>query len=102
MADPEFLSGVPSDHVLARLAQADGDEIKSGKMFSPESSAFLAVNTFGWFIPDPALIPAFPGLEHAYPASMVEVEFKARFPWRGRRHPSLDAAAETATHFIGI
>jgi len=87
---------------MARLAQADGDEIKSGKIFSPESSAFLAVNTFGFFVQQPALIPAFPGLEDTYPATMVDVEFQARFPWRGGRHPSLDAVVETSTHLIGI
>ncbi len=102
MADPVFLPGVPAEHVLGRLAQADGDEIESGKIFSPDSSAFLAVNTFGWFIPHPALIPAFPGLEHAYPATMVDVEFSARFPWRGGRHPSLDAVIETPTFLIGV
>lgn len=62
----------------------------------------LAVNTFGFFINQPALLPPFPGLEDVFPAQWVEVEFKARFPWRGGRHPSLDAVAETATHFIGI
>ncbi|MEQ1782938.1 MAG: hypothetical protein ABMA14_16360 [Hyphomonadaceae bacterium] len=102
MTDIVFLTGIPVDHVLARLADADGDEINSGKLQNPDSSAMLAVNAFGWFIERPALLPPFPELEGVFPASMVEVEFKARFPWRGGRHPSLDAAVETATHFIGI
>jgi hypothetical protein len=69
---------------------------------SPESSAALAVNCFGWFIPRPELLPPFPALRAAFPAERVEVEYQARFPWRGGRHPWLDAAAVTASHLIGV
>jgi len=102
MADPLFLPGIPVEHVLARLAAADGDEINSGKLNNPDSSALLACNAFGWFIPRPELLPPFPGLEAIFPATMVDVEFRARFPWRGGRHPSLDAVVETQTHLIGV
>jgi hypothetical protein len=55
----EFLAGVPSDLVIKRLSAAGGNEGGSGKLQSPESSAALAVNTFGWFIERPELLPEF-------------------------------------------
>jgi hypothetical protein len=48
--DLAFLPGISVDHMLKRLAKAGGNEVASGKFASPESSAALAVNTFGWFI----------------------------------------------------
>jgi hypothetical protein len=32
----------------------------------------------------------------------VDVEYCARFPWSGGRHPWLDAVVETAAHLIGV
>ena len=98
-----FLTGVPEDRVRTALAAAGGNEIDSGKLDSPESSAALAVNTFGWFIERPADLPSFPPLADLdWPAQRVDVERQMRFPWRGGRHPWLDAAVETATHLIGV
>lgn len=98
-----FLPGVPEDRVRAALATAGGNEIESGKLDSPESSAALAVNTFGWFIERPADLPLFPPLADLdWPADRVDVERQMRFPWTGGRHPWLDAAVETATHLIGV
>ena len=98
-----FLPGVPADRICAALAAAGGNEIESGKLDSPESSAALAVNTFGWFIEQPADLPPFPPLADLdWPAHRVDVERQMRFPWRGGRHPWLDAAVETATHLIGV
>lgn len=97
-----YLEGVPIDHVRSRLSAAGGNEEASGKLASPESSAALAVNAFGWFIPRPELLPAFPGLESAFPAQIVDVEYQARFPWSGGRHPWLDAVVITQSHLIGI
>jgi hypothetical protein len=37
-----FLPGVPVEHVLRRLAKAGGNEVASGKLASPDSSAALA------------------------------------------------------------
>ena len=102
MTQEVYLEGVPIDHVRSRLNAAGGNEEASGKLASPESSAALAVNAFGWFIPRPELLPAFPGLESAFPAELVDVEYQARFPWSGGRHPWLDAVVITATHLIGI
>ena len=102
-ADYAFLPGVPSDVVLRRLNAAGGNEVNSGKLSSPESSAALAVNTFGWFIEQPELLPAFPMLHSLnWPATQVEVEYCARFPWSGGKHPWLDAWVETPTAIIGV
>ncbi len=102
MTDSGFLPGVAVQHVLGRLAKAGGNEVESGKFASPESSAALAVNCFGWFIPRPELLPPFPGLRAAFPAELVDVEYQARFPWAGGRHPWLDAVVITASHLIGV
>lgn len=99
---PEFLPGVPVEHVMARLRDAGGNEIASGKLRSVESSAALAINCFGWFIPRPGQLPPLPGLEGAGRAEFVDVEFCARFPWSGGRHSWLDAVAQTSTTIIGI
>lgn len=102
MTDAKFLPGVAVEHVLGRLAKAGGNEVESGKLASSESSAALAVNTFGWFVERPAALPSFPGLDADYPATLVDVEYCARFPWAGGRHPWLDAIVETPEHLIGI
>jgi hypothetical protein len=101
-ADLRFLPGVVVDHVIQRLKAAGGKEIESGKLASPESSAALAVNTFGWFVECPELLPQLPGLEHVGRPTYVDVEYCARFPWAAGRHPWLDAIVETDTHLIGV
>jgi hypothetical protein len=101
--EPKFLPGVPADLILAALAKAGGNEIESGKLNSPESSAALAVNAFGWFLTRPADLPPFPQLSDIdWPAVRVDVERQMRFPWSGGRHPWLDAAIETGKHLIGV
>ena len=100
---PTFLPGVPENLVRAALSKAGGNEIVSGKLDSPESSAALAINAFGWFIERPAILPRFPQLNQIdWPATCVSVERQMRFPWRGGRHPWLDAAVETDGHIIGV
>lgn len=102
-SDPlQFLEGVARDHVLDRLRKAGGNEVKSGKLGSDESSAALAVNTFGWFIERRELLPPLPGMAPAAKVLLVDVEYCARFPWRGGRHPWLDAVVETDTQLIGV
>jgi hypothetical protein len=98
----QFLPGIPASHVLDRLTKAGGKEIESGKFSSTESSAALAVNCFGWFVERPERLPPLPGLETAGVPEMVDVEFCARFPWSGGRHPWLDAVVKTPTTLIGI
>ena len=102
MTNIEFLPGVDREHVLGRLAKAGGNEVESGKLASKESSAALAVNTFGWFIQRPLALPHLPGMKRGVPASLVDVEYCARFPWRGGRHPWLDAVVETEIQLIGV
>ena len=101
--DSLFLPGIPVARVIAAFARAGGQEIESGKLASPESSAALAANCFGWFMERPADLPPFPGLPGlGWPALEVDIECQMRFPWRGGRHPWLDAAIQTPTHLIGI
>lgn len=98
-----FLPGVAEERVRAALERAGSNEIESGKLSGPESSAALAVNAFGWFLERPAELPAFPPLlDLDWPGQRVDVERQMRFPWSGGRHPWLDAAVETATHVIGV
>ena len=97
-----FLPGVPEDHVRRRLAATGGNEIESGKFCSPESSAALAANAFGWFVDQPSRFPPLPGTAQMGPAEQVDVEFSARFPWSGGHHPWLDALVLTSTHLIGV
>lgn len=95
--------GVPEHRVRAALDRAGGNEIGSGKFASPESSAALAVNGFGWFLDRPDALPPFPSLSHIdWPAVHVDIERQMRFPWRGGRHPWLDAVVETRTCIIGV
>ncbi|WP_395707823.1 PGN_0703 family putative restriction endonuclease [Reyranella sp.] len=98
----DLLPGVPRAHVLARLAKAGGNEVKSGKLMSPESSAALAVNVFGWFVERRESLPPLPGMRAGDAPLMVEVEYCARFPWSGGRHPWLDAVIETEHQLIGV
>jgi hypothetical protein len=101
--DSLFLAGVDGAAVCAALNRAGGNEIRSGKLASPESSAALAVNCFGAYLATPRLLPPFPALADLdWPAATVAVERQMRFPWRGGRHPWLDAAVETPRHLIGI
>jgi len=75
-----FLPGVPVEYVLARLRKAGGNEVGSGKLASLESSAALAVNTFGWFHERADRLPLLPMLTVS-PAIVVNVEVTAHtFP----------------------
>lgn len=101
--DNIFLPGLPIDRILAAYLAAPGNEIESGKFISPESSAALAANAFGLFLGRAADLPALPGCEDAgWPALSLQLEAVARFPWRGGRHPCLDALVETRAALIGI
>lgn len=102
-AESRLLPGVPEELVLAALAAAPGNEIGSGKLDHPQSSAALAVNGFGWFIERLEELPPLPGLEDLdWAARCVSLEQEMRFPWAGGRHPWLDAVVDTDTHVIGV
>lgn len=97
----DFLPGLPVDALLAALRRSPGNELDSGKFASPDSSSALAVNAFGWFLERPADLPPLPGVPMGRPEA-VEIEAEMRFPWRGGRHPWLDAAVTTATTLVGV
>lgn len=101
MTDPSFLPGVPVPAVLDALRRSPGSELATGKFDSPESSAALAANAFGWFLQRPAALPPLPGVPMGQPDT-VEIEAEMRFPWTGGRHPWLDAAITTATTLVGV
>jgi len=94
---------LPTDRIIAAFERSPGNELGSGKLENPESSAALAANSFGFFMDRPRDLPPIPGTEGCgWPAESVSIEECVRFPWRGGRHPWLDAFVETATHIIGI
>jgi hypothetical protein len=99
----DFLPGISAQLVRAAYAAAPGNEIDSGKFASPESSAALVANTFGFFLDRPADLPSL-GLEQdwAWPPASVQLEAIVRFPWSGGRHPCLDVLVQTTSAFIGV
>ena len=98
-----FLPGVPAAQVEAIFNAAPGNEISTGKFDSPESSAALAANTFGFFLNRPTDLPPLPGCDFVkWPASSVTLEATLRLPLRSRYHPVLDILVTTPTALIGI
>jgi hypothetical protein len=98
-----LLPHLPKERILAAYAAAGGNEIEGGKLASPESSAALVANAFGYFLDRPGkLPPLLPELQEAWPAVRALLEAQLRFPWSGGRHPWLDVLVETETHLIGI
>ena len=55
-----FLPGVPGAEIERIFNAAAGNEIASGKFDSPESSAALAANAFGFFLNRPRDLPPLP------------------------------------------
>jgi hypothetical protein len=101
MTDPTFLPGVPAEALLAALRRSPGNEWATGKFDSPESSAALVANAFGWFLDRPADLPPLPGVPMGVPEA-VAVEEEVRFPWTGGRHPRLDVVITTPTTLVGV
>ena len=98
-----FLPGVPGSLVEEMFNNAPGNEIATGKFDSPESSAALAANAFGFFLNRPKDLPPLPGCQYLeWPARSLELERTVRFPWRGGRHPVLDVLITTPDALIGI
>ncbi len=101
--EDHLLPSVPVERVRIILERAAGQELASGKFASPESSSALAVNGFGVFLDAPEALPPIPALADLdWPARQVDIERQMRFPWRGGRHPWLDAAIETERHLVGV
>ena len=97
-----FLPGVPGPEIENIFNTAAGNEIATGKFDSPESSAALAANAFGFFLKRPRDLPPLPGCGEAWPAKSLDLEKTVRFPWRGGRHPVLDVLVSTSSSLIGI
>jgi hypothetical protein len=97
---PDFLPDLPVDDILAALGRAPGNELKSGKFDSPDSSSALLANAFGWFLHRPDMMPMLPG--GLGRAKSVTLEAEMLYPWTGGKHPWLDVAIETDRYLIGI
>ncbi len=106
MSDPLFplLPHLPAARIRACYDAAPGNEIASGKFASPESSAALAANVWGFFIEEPAALPRLPGGsdQRAWGVRSVTCEAIVRFAWSGGRHPCLDVRVDTDAEVIGV
>ncbi len=100
--DEGVLPYLDRERILACYRASPGREIETGKFASPESSAALAANTFGYFLDRPDALPSIPGLELSRPVLSIDIERTLRFPWAGGRHPWLDAVIETEKELVGI
>lgn len=98
-----FLPGVPGEQVEKLLKSAPGNEIDSGKIDSPRSSAALAANTFGFFLCRVAELPTLPGCEdEVWPADSLTLEKKLPIPKIRGIAPHPDALVTTGSALIGI
>ena len=104
MTKDRFLPGVPARLVEEMLNAGAGNEIASGKFDSPESSAALSANAFGFFLERPADMPPIPGLaaDMTAPAVSIALEKQVNFPWRGGRHPVLDVLITAPSALVGV
>ena len=94
-----FLLGVPGPEIEAVFQ----DAIASGRFDSPESSAALVANAFGFFFLRSAALPHLPGCgDETWPARSLTLEAEVRFPWSGGRHPVLDCLVSTPSALVGI
>jgi hypothetical protein len=97
---PEFLPDLPVDLILAALGQVPGNELKTGKFDSPDSSSALVANGFGWFLNRADMMPMLPsGLGRAKSVTLVA---EMRYPWAGGKHPWLDVEIVTDRYLIGV
>ena len=86
-----FLPGVPGREIENIFNSAAGNEISSRKFDSPESSAALAANSFGFCLKRPPHLSPLPSCEdEIWHASRIDLESTIRFQWRGGRLPVLD------------
>ena len=98
----QLLDYLPRAAIVAAYEKSPGREL-DGKGDSPESSAALVANAFGYFIERPTELPPLPGLAPAgWPASQVQLEANVRFPWAGGMHPWLDVLVDTPTLTVGV
>jgi len=96
-----ILPHLPADLILAALSRSPGNELRTGKFDSPESSAALVANAFGLFLTRPGDLPPLPGVPMGQVVT-VDLEAEMRFPWSGGRNPWLDVSLTTATTLVGV
>jgi hypothetical protein len=101
-AKAALLPHLPRDLILRSYAGAPGKELESGKFASPESSAALVGNVFGFFLSDAETLEALPRCQCAAGAKLLGLEVTVRFPWTGGRHPCLDALIDNPSVMIGV
>ena len=97
-----FLPGVPGPEIEKIFNAAPGNEIATGKFDSPESSAALAANAFGFFLKRTGDLPPLPECGETWPVCSLALEKTVRFPWPGGKHPVLDVLVSTSSALIGI
>lgn len=97
-----FIPGLDEAAILACYDTAAGNEVTSGKFDNPESSAALVANGLGRFLGRAGDLPALPGCPGTWPAEGLTLEAVVRFPWRGGRHPCLDALIALPDRLIGV
>lgn len=83
MLEDVLLPHLDVRQIEAAYRDAPGNELDSGKLSSPESSAALVANGFGHFLSRPGLLPRLPGVTASWPPRSVTLEGIARFPWAG-------------------
>ena len=94
-----FLPGIPR----AKTEKIYRKEIANGRFDSPESSAALEANTFGFFINRPKDLLSLPKIDpDVWPARSLDLKRRVNFPWRGGKHPVLDVFISTSSAIIGI
>ena len=98
-----LLPGLPQESIFERYRRSPGNEIKSGKFLSPESSSALVANAFGYFLDPRKTLPNLGCLPDSLGSpKIVNLEVERRFPWSGGRHPWLDVLVDTNSATIGI
>ena len=103
MLDGGFLPGLPAGKIRAFLAAAPGNEIDPRRFESPESSACLAANAFGYFLERPADLPPLQaGMGLAWQPTAIRLEAEQRFPWTGGTHPWLDVEVTLAEALVCV
>ena len=102
MLDGVLLPHLEAGPIVEAHRSAPGNEFDSGKLASPESSAALVANGFGYFLSRADLLPPLPGIVGAWPPRSLSLEGIARFPWAGGRHPCLDVLIDTRDTIVGI
>jgi hypothetical protein len=78
-----FFSYLPVEKLVEAFANAGGNELESGKLDSPESSAALAANTFGLFLDPPKITLLFPALTRSL-GQQCMLMLSTKYDFRGQ------------------